>query len=363
MNSETKHILIVDDNLTNLQFTAKNLKEEGYLISLAVDGKSTLKTLEKQTPDLILLDVMMPGMDGFELCKQIKSNYKFVDTPIIFLTAKNQIEDLVEGFKSGGVDYITKPFNKDELSIRVKNHLELVSARKKIMEMNKTRDKLYSILAHDIRSPLSSIAMLIHVLADKSVEPNSEEYDQILADISQSTNSTLGLIENILRWAKVQSESVALSPSLNNLYKILADCMLLLETGAKNKNITLRINADESVMAYFDELTIQTAIRNLIANAIKFTHEKGKIDVTVTPKGKLTEIRIKDTGVGMSAEVISKILEYNEPYTTRGTKNETGTGLGLFVVKDFVLKNNGKFTIESKLKVGTEVIISLPSHK
>jgi DNA-binding response OmpR family regulator len=120
-----RHILIVDDVLKNLQLTAQILKDADYTFSLAQDGQNALTLLEQDIPDLILLDIMMPGMDGFEVCRKIKQDERLNEIPIIFLTARNQTEDLIEGFKAGGLDYITKPFHRDELLIRVKTHLEL----------------------------------------------------------------------------------------------------------------------------------------------------------------------------------------------------------------------------------------------
>ena len=180
MKNSGKFILIVDDNLKNLQLTATLLKGEGYLLSLAEDAGSALAQLESFVPDLILLDVMMPGIDGFELCRIIKKNEKFREIPVIFLTAKNQAEDLADGFNAGGVDYLSKPFNRLELLMRVKNHLELSHSRKKILEMNKTRDKLYSIIAHDIRSPFSSITLTVSAIANGYLEPDSEDFKEII---------------------------------------------------------------------------------------------------------------------------------------------------------------------------------------
>ena len=157
MQSTAKHILIVDDQMKNLELTANILQGEGFRISLAQHGEKALELLKSQTPDLILLDVMMPGLSGLETCRRIKQLPALKDIPVIFLTAKNQSEDLVEGFEAGGVDYIIKPFRKQELIVRVKNHIELADSRNRILQMNKTRDKLYGIIAHDLRSPLSGI--------------------------------------------------------------------------------------------------------------------------------------------------------------------------------------------------------------
>lgn len=150
MENSGKIILIVDDNLLNLQVTAKILKEKGFLISLAQDGETALNMLEQQTPDLILLDIMMPGIDGLEVCRKIKQNKKLKEIPVIFLTAKDQIKDLVEGFKAGGVDYISKPFNRNELLIRVKNHLTISFLTNELRETYKSLKKNQLVLEKDL---------------------------------------------------------------------------------------------------------------------------------------------------------------------------------------------------------------------
>jgi len=360
MNSFGKHILIVDDNLKNLQLTAKLLKDEGYLISLSQSGQAALIQLDQQKPDLILLDIMMPEMDGLEVCTRIKQDDNLKEIPVIFLTAKNETEDLLEGFNVGGIDYITKPFKREELLIRVKNHLELAGSRKKIIEMNKTRDKLYSIIAHDIRSPLSNISMVIQSIADKIINPNSNDFNEIINGVGESTKYTLTLLENLLKWTELQNNSIAISPNTLDVYPILTDCVNLLKANAGCKKIVVNLNVQTNASAYFDEISMHTVFRNIIANAIKFTPASGSIIISSSVNADFLEIRIKDNGVGMKADVLDKIFKKHEPHTTVGTNREQGTGLGLFLVKDFIEKNNGKLEVNSKLGEGTEVTVSLP---
>lgn len=360
MVNDNKYILIVDDNLTNLQVTAKLLKDEGYLISLAQSGHAALIQLDQQKPDLILLDIMMPEMDGLEVCRIIKKNDDLKDIPVIFLTAKNETEDLLEGFNVGGVDYITKPFKREEILIRVKNHLELADSRKKIIEMNKTRDKLYSIIAHDIRSPLSNISMVIQSIVDNNITPNSNDFNEIINGVGESTKYTLTLLENLLKWTELQSDSIALTPMSMDVSPILSDCVILLKANAEYKKISINLNMQTDASAYFDELSMHTVFRNIIANAIKFTPVNGSIIISSVVNAEFLEIRIKDNGTGMKKDVVEKIFKEHKPHTTLGTNKEQGTGLGLFLVKDFIEKNHGKLDVNSKLGKGTEVIVSLP---
>jgi two-component system, sensor histidine kinase and response regulator len=201
-----KNILIVDDNQINLQVVSSFLKELNYNIVVSLDGFEAIKILKKTQIDLIVLDVMMPQMDGFETCKKIKEDDRLKEIPIIFLTAKTQTKDIIEGFQAGGVDYVTKPFNGEELKMRIRTHLELADAKQTILQFHKTRDRIYSILAHDIRSPLASISMLLDGLAGKYIDSSGPNFDKLITEISLSTKNTLTLIQNILEWTKTQSD-------------------------------------------------------------------------------------------------------------------------------------------------------------
>lgn len=358
--NEDLYILAVDDNQENLRIISNFLKDEGYKIALALDGNSALKILEENSIDLILLDIMMPEIDGFEVCKRVKANPKTKEIPIIFLTAKNQTEDIVDGFKIGAVDYIIKPFKKDELMIRVKNHLELAGSRKKIIEMNRTRDKLFSIIAHDIRSPFAAIAQTIDAISNGFIEVGSDNFTELFNMLKKRTRETTTLLNNLLEWTKIQNQSISITPRLANVNTVLLECVQLLNGNAQDKSIAIEINLIEDNEAFFDEVTMHTAFRNIISNAIKFTPENGKIFIDVYSSEDSVAITIKDTGMGMSEARITEIVTKNIHYTSPGTKNEMGSGLGLFLIKDFVEQNKGKLKVESKLNLGTTFTVYLP---
>lgn len=353
-------ILIVDDVLRNLQITAQIVKEGGYSFCLAQDGPGALKALEKEIPDLILLDIMMPEMDGLEVCRKIKQNELTKEIPIIFLTAKNQAEDLVAGFNAGGVDYITKPFNRAELLVRIKNHLELSAAKLKLLEMNKMRDKLYSIIAHDIRSPFASITAAIEALAEGLIIPQSKEYQEIMEFLEKTTHATGSLLNNLLEWTKYQNDSIPLNFQNNRIYPIIRDCIQLHLASVQSKGITVDVQVREETSAFFDVHTIHAVIRNILSNAIKFTHEKGKITIMAEQRSDSVSISIKDTGVGIPAEVLKKIMDNDMHHTSLGTKKEQGSGLGLYLIKDFLKQNKGQLKIESTEGVGTTITILIP---
>ena len=357
---ESKHILIVDDTLGNLQLTGKILKEHGYQISLAQDGFTALKQMEQHEPQLILLDIMMPDMDGLEVCRRIKANERWVDIPVIFLTAKTQTEDLVEGFNSGGVDYITKPFNREELLVRVNNHLELADARKKIIQLNKNRDKLYSIIAHDLRSPFNAITQTFEALTDGVLECGSEVYFEIVETLLSRVSETRNLLDNLLNWTRSNTGKIEIAPNKLHIAILIDDVISLHSALAQKKQITVKNHIPIERQVLCDEITIHTVFRNLLANAIKFTPEHGEIHFESEWNTQTAHIKVRDTGLGMEKQVIEKILNTEEAHTSQGTQNEMGTGLGLQLVKDFVSINNGKLLIDSQLGVGTTFTMELP---
>ncbi len=356
----TKSILIVDDNPMNLLLTSKVLENNGYLTRTADDGKSALIEIEKEIPSLILLDVMMPEMDGFEACRIINKNEKWNEIPIIFLTANAQTENLVEGFEAGGVDYITKPFKSEELLVRVKNHLELADSKKIIIEMNKSRDKLYSIIAHDIRSPLSGILQTIDAIDQGYFDPCSEDFKELIHHLRIRTKDTSTLLTSLLQWTRIQNESIVVKSKETNITSIINSCIQLLEANATDKNITIINEIDGDIEAWCEEVSVHTVFRNIISNAVKFTEPNGFVNISAFKNDSEVHVCIKDTGVGITPEIIQTIFEKNQHYSSTGTANEQGTGLGLMLVKDFVKINNGKIDIVSNGGAGTSFTVILP---
>lgn len=358
-----KHILIIDDNPLNLLLTKKILENNGYQTKTAASGLDGIQSIQDEMPSLILLDIMMPDMDGFEVCRRIKMVDSLKEIPIIFLTANSQTDDLVEGFDAGGVDYITKPFKSEELLVRVKNHLELSNSRKKIIEMNRSRDRLYSIIAHDIRSPLSGILQTVDAIDQGFFDPCSDDFKELIQQLKIRTKDTSTLLSSLLQWTRLQDDKMSLQAVDTDLSVVLKSCVQLLQANAMNKHITLSLDVEGTVIAYCDEVSVHTVFRNLISNAIKFTPNEGSIWVSADQTDSEARVVVEDNGVGMTEEAIQDIFHKNQHFTSSGTDNEQGTGLGLMLVKDFVKKNNGVLEVESHVGVGTKFTIILPKRQ
>jgi two-component system sensor histidine kinase/response regulator len=361
-------VLIVDDNPNNLKIIALILRSFNYKIVIATNGEQAIEMVEKTLPDIILLDVMMPKIDGFETCKIIKSKDEYKDIPIIFITALNDTESLVKGFKAGGVDYITKPFNKDELISRVKTHLDLKYTRDSLQkttahleELNALKDKMFSVIGHDLRSPLGSVRMTLDFLS-KIEAPNDNPFSENIKIMLKTTDEVFGLLENLLGWAKSQSNMLNISKE-QLVLKDLTNSIYYLNKGSldlKQIEFVSEVNDEDTIFA--DLNTMKIVFRNLVSNAIKFTPEKGTIKIVSKKAGDNIRIEVSDTGVGIPVENISKLFNPNQHVTTYGTNRESGSGLGLVLCSDFVVKNKGKIWVESTVGKGSTFIVELPSN-
>lgn len=361
-------VLVVDDNKENLKVVSNFLKEMGYQIALSLGAKDALKILHENEIDLILLDIMMPEVDGYTLCRELKAIEELKDIPVIFLTAKTETADLVEGFQAGGVDYITKPFQKEELIVRVQTHIELAYSRKRIIEqaeqiikINKTKERLYSVIAHDIKSPFANITMLLSTVAEGYLEPGTSEYNEILQSINTSTKETYSLLENLLQWTKSQTGDLECLPERLPVKETVDRVMRFLRPNAAKKSIQLVDAIDEEIYMIADRNMIQSVLQNLTANAIKFTPENGSIVIRAIQESDVVKVIVSDTGIGMSEEALDKLFVRGQYFTTHGTNSEKGSGLGLLLVKDFVKRNKGRLEVSSEMGKGTTFTVLMPA--
>ncbi len=370
MNSKAK-ILIVDDLPKNIQLLGSILREKGFDIAFAKSGKEALKRVENNDFDLILLDIMMPGMDGFEVCKSLKDNDKTSDIPIIFLTAKNDTESTVKGFELGAVDYVTKPFNAIELLARVNTHLELknktkelVDTNQRLIELNSTKDKFFSIIAHDIRNPLVSFKGLTELLTKNYNDFTEEERLKFIHSMKNSAKHLYNLFENLLEWSRIQTNRTKFSPAPFNVNPIIEQVVTLMELSAQSKKIKV-VNdlPKKDIEAFGDKQMFATILRNLVTNAIKFTPGNGEITISTIPGEEYVELSVKDNGVGIPNEDQSKLFRIDQHISKPGTKDEKGTGLGLILCKELVEKNSGQIWLESEEKKGSSFYFTFPNKE
>jgi two-component system sensor histidine kinase/response regulator len=274
----------------------------------------------------------------------------------------------VKAFHSGANDFISKPFNKEELMIRVRHQISLVAAKRALIERNEelhrtitSRDKLYSVIAHDLRSPLGSIKMVLNMLIiNLPPETIGEEMHELLTVANQTTEETFALLDNLLKWTKSQIGRLKICYQDTNIVEILQSVMDIFNMVADLKGISIKLDAPERMMANADIDMIKTVVRNLLSNAIKFSRENSTIVISATTEDGKAIISVKDSGCGIAEEDQAKLLHTDTHFSTFGTNNEEGSGLGLLLCQDFVEKNNGKLWFTSKKGEGSTFSFSIP---
>jgi two-component system sensor histidine kinase/response regulator len=366
-NIKKDTILIVDDNKKNLQVLGNVLHEEGYKIAVAEDGYQAMKLAEKILPGLILLDVMMPGIDGFEVCMSLKLKKELKNIPVIFLTAKSDTTDIIEGFKRGGVDYITKPFKKEELLARINTHMELANARKLLKKRaedlnaaNNAKDKLFSVIAHDLRHPLADLMTLLELLLFDYDRFTKEDIIRCFKEIKDSTDETYNLLQNLLQWARKEMKSLPFKPESFNLDDAINSVIKLFKQSTGKKNINVTFNDGKGLKVFADRNMINAVLRNLMNNAIKFSYNDSNIIVSAIKKKAMVEVQVKDFGSGIKKEHRQALMTESIAISTRGTNNEKGTGVGLNLCRDFISQNKGRLWFESEEGKGSSFYFTVP---
>lgn len=370
INRSDYKILIVDDVVSNVLLLKILLTNEKFQVCTASNGNACIEQAKKEHPDLILLDVMMPDINGFDTAVILKKDPETLDIPIIFLTALNNPNDLVHGFQVGGNDFLTKPFNKEELVMRVMHQISLVAAKRIIVRQNEelkrtisNRDKMYSVIAHDLRSPMASIRMVLN-LAVNVVSPETvgEEIFGLLDKANRESEETHDLLDNLLKWTKSQTGRMNVVYQDMYLDDVIPGVVDIFTMIAEMKKIKLQyLPSDEKLMVRADNDMIKTVIRNFISNAIKFTPEGKGIEVFYKREGDFAKVSVRDHGVGIEPDRIDTIFHKGE--TTYGTGGEEGSGLGLQLCQDFARKNGGDAMVESVLGEGSVFSFTIPIKK
>nr|NQU88866.1 hybrid sensor histidine kinase/response regulator [Bacteroidota bacterium] len=370
MNSNPK-ILLVDDNPINIRVAAKILRSYNYNISFAQSGRDALQKVKAISFDLILLDIMMPEMDGYEVCEKLKRNPDTQKIPVIFLTAKTEPENVVRAFELGGADYVTKPFNGQELLSRVETHIGLKKSREELetinlqlKEANDTKDKMFSIISHDLLGPFGNIKESLELIAGGDVSMDNDSMQGFLKAVWNSTSSAYSLLENLLFWARNQQGRMVYKPKLISLNEIIGETIGLLSGVAKNKSITLVAGLEEKYQVFVDKNAIKTVLRNLISNAIKFSQPKGEIIISVRKeKEDWVVVSVKDSGIGMNKETMNNLYKKDKNEPRWGTRGEKGVGLGLIISREFIEKHGGSLWIYSEEGKGSTFHFTLKQNE
>lgn len=408
-------ILVVDDTLSNLQQLQSILQSNGFTVIVTQDGMSALAQAEYAEPDLILLDILMPGIDGLEVCRKLKNNKKTKDIPIIFMTALTDKDNKVKGFNTGGIDYITKPIDKDELIVRIKTHLTLKKIRQQLQEQNKELKKEISIrqgtesklkqsqhilkkvnceleakvlerttelvqakqkletinselihsnqeleqfayiVSHDLQAPLRSVNMFADLLAQEYQNKLTEEAHQYIKYITDGATRMQALIQDLLLYCRAgKNEQTWISIDLKEIVQqVIHDLQETIETN--NAIITIK----NLPIVQVNPTEINQLFQNLISNGLKFCSQDQPEIVIDT---KLVEqqwlISVQDNGIGIESQYHQEIFQVFQRLYTH--EQYPGTGIGLAICQKIVHRYEGKIWVESELGKGSTFYFTLP---
>ncbi len=363
-------ILAVDDAPDNLVLLDRLLRRQGFDVTNASSGKECLSKSVSERPDLILLDIAMPEMNGFETLKHLKENGITKDIPVIILTANSRdAKSIEEGFSLGADEYLTKPIDQDELIARVRSILRAVKAEREIEQL---KADFQSMLVHDLRSPLSVIIGVLELGAAGEFDENPAEMKEFLNSALETAQKMLGLINDILDVAKLEAGRLQLNKQPNDMNVIVGSAIARLKILAREKGIALRVMADDSLpICECDSGKMDQVVTNLVGNALKFTPKGGDVTVRIYKKsfdeeipglrGDYVALDVEDTGIGISADEVPLVFDrYRQAKSATGSAQK-GTGLGLTIVKRIIDAHGGKVFVQSTLGKGTKFTVVIPA--
>ncbi len=365
-------ILIVDDNEFNVQLLVIMLAKYKYKIVTGNSGASAMQQVEKESPDLILLDIMMPDISGYDVAQKLKSDPKYQDIPILFLSALNSNEDIVKGFKYGAEGYITKPFNKEELVTRIHHQILMIAARRQLIKQNdalrksiQERDKFYSLIAHDLRSPMGILKMSLSLLTEVPEETVGKEMFEVIAMANRTAEEMFEMLDNLLKWAKWQRGVLVPVFQSFNIVELMSSMAAFFSTVTEIRkiNIVLDVGKLVDVNVTMDIEMIRTVIRNLTSNAIKYSEDGSKIILSLEEGADDVVVHVQDFGRGIKEEDKCKIFDGDGTHSTYGVHNEEGSGLGLVISQEFIAKHNGKIWFTSEEGAGSIFSFSIPKKR
>lgn len=364
-------ILVVDDNEMNVELLASMLQRSNFRPLLAMSGKEALEIVEKTLPEVILLDINMPEISGYDVCRQLKANEATAEIPVIFISALDELENIIEGFDVGGVDYITKPFRFREVLARVTNHLIAYRHKREIAEMRLRERQQYKKMddlrkqfigsaTHDLKNPLFIISGYTDMLETIDTVTDNEDARYYIDNIRRGVNKMNTLVADILELLQLETE-VNLEKkdvALTDFLVTTAEDMRI-RAEAKQHNYTI-YPPDEEITVLIDPTRFARVLENLISNAIKYTPENGEIYVQAKVGFKTVEIEVIDTGLGIPEDVLPNLFNPFARVSSDAHMQQEGTGLGLSIVKTLVEQHQGTVEVESELGKGSTFRVILP---
>lgn len=353
-------VLIVDDQIQNIQVVGTVLTREGYEVIPATSGAQALQRIAARLPDLVLLDVVMPEMDGFAVCRRLREHPDTASLPVIFVSAANDAETIVRGLEAGGVDYITKPFNKTELLARVRTHVDLQRARETTTRILRERENIVSMVAHDLKNPIGAIRFSAQTLAELPPE-KAATASELTEHIVTTCDQMLRFIERFLNNRAQEAERERMT-TVSITSQQIQEMLGAWYPTAKRKNTTLSLRLPEHPLhAVGDLFTVRQILDNLMSNAVKFSPLGSQIISRVGSEQDRLIVTIEDEGPGFSESDSARLFQDYTRLSARPTGGESSTGLGLAIAKRGADRMGASLSVENRPEGGGAIArLALP---
>lgn len=378
--SEKGDILVVDDNPVNLRLLADMLTEHGYRVRGVLSGAMALTALSVMPSDIILLDISMPVMNGYELCRRLKEQDGTKDIPVIFVSALGETVDKVKGFETGGVDYITKPFQLEEVLARTETHIktkrasqelkernrEILRDKEAAVEANDAKSRFLACMSHELRTPLNAIIGYSELLQEEAEDENLEGFVSDLEKIQTAAKHQLGVINDILDLSRIEAGRMELHLETVDIAALVMDVSSTVRPLAeKNKNrFEVDLPGDIGFMRA-DVTKVRQTLLNMLSNASKFTRQ-GEICLRLRRESeggkKWVKMEVSDTGIGLTAEQLGRLFQPFSQAEGSTTKKYGGSGLGLIISKRLCQMMGGDMTAASEHGKGSTFSVTLPTE-
>ena len=355
-------ILIVDDTPANLGVLVETLGDAGYQLMVAEDGEEALAQTEQTEPDLILLDVMMPGIDGFETCRRLKARAKTRDVPVLFMTALSETADKVRAFAAGGVDYITKPIEHEEAMARVQTHLALRRLRRELQEQLAMKERFMRIAGHDLRNPLCLILMAGDLARRQVAAGDSAAVTKYIGNIAESATHMRRIIDTFLEIRAPSPTHTAVDGRVD--LNLLADAVVRQHApAAERKRIKLAAELATTLpLARCDAGLAYQAFTNFTSNALKFTPPGGRVRIATRVEHTQVRVEVHDTGPGVPSAERAQLFCEHVRLSPRPTAGEESNGVGLAIVKHLIESQAGAVGAEFPAHGGSVFWFALPAR-
>jgi two-component system, sensor histidine kinase and response regulator len=367
-------IMVVDDTSDSLRLMTDLLTAEGYKVRPTPDPQLALDSAFANPPDLILLDVKMPGMDGFEACQRLKQNESTSNVPVIFVSALQDMEDRVRGFEVGGLDFITKPIHREEVLarvsaqlelFRVRQHLEeqtqqLVEANLKLQDLDRLKSMFIATMTHEFRTPMNAIIGFTGIMLQEIPGKVNDTQKDYLTRVSRAGQHLSELISDVIDISKIEAGHLEVEPQHFNLKQVIDKAMEIIQPQAEIKHLALEVDATSWPEMYSDSKRFFQCVLNYLSNALKFTNE-GKVTVVIREMDGHVKVAVRDTGIGIPEEDIPKLFQAFERLETSNPVKSPGTGLGLYLTRKIIKEVlQGTVEVESQVGKGSTFSLQIP---